>query len=299
MAQLRPVSDAHHLGEEKRGSVSGGAPRRSLLQSMQQPEHLEELPAQVISDRTNQAQKRLDMLSEVNRRLNRALVDKKVLAERLRTSNTAMTDRLQCRSVEGPARSQQISELQEKLQGEQSHQQTGTLEMSKKVLLLEEKIAALSTVNAELQERHRADRALIAEQQAAVKQKSKQARELTRHIEFMEGATYDRGDTMSVVSDASEMLPDGGRRWSVDSRESPGHGAQVGQASALLKKGKGTGPLATIDDYRRLPGLNLKRLLGEGGESKKLKEPGTGNVKGPGSTSGKSESPRAASPAPH
>lgn len=256
------------------------------MDSIKQPETLEELPAQVISDRTNQAQKRIDMLCEVNRRLNKALVEKKVLADKLRKTNTSMADRMKYRGVEGPARSQQIGELQEKLQGEQSHQQTGTLEMSKKVLLLEEKIAALSTVNTELQERHRADRALIAEQQASAKQKSKLMRELTRHVEFMEGASYDRGDTVSVVSDASEPLD--GRRWSMASNAEGAQGKQGPLDLARLKANKA--PLATIDDYRRLPGLNLKRLLGEGGSEKSQtlkKTPTTKSGK-----SDKSDSPR-------
>merc|ERR1719387_630879 len=159
--------------------------RASLLQK--QDETLDDLPPHVLAEKSAQAQSRLEMLSEINRRLHRTLVDKKCLAESLRKSNAKMADRVQYRSVEGPAREARIEQLVSKLQGEQSQQQTGTLQMSKKILLLEEKIAALAAVNAELQDKHRADRAVLSEQQASIKQKTKQVKELTRQCEFLEG----------------------------------------------------------------------------------------------------------------
>lgn len=266
---ISPTSPSPRPGEnEARASSLSVAPRETLKQRaslLQQPETLEELPPHVVVDRINQAQKRLDMLCEVNRKLNKALVEKKVLAQKLKGSNNGQADRIRYRAVEAPARAVQIGELQEKLQGEQSHQQTGTLEMSKKVLLLEEKINALTTVNTELQERHRANRALIAEQQIAVKQKSKQARDLNRAIEFMEGtAPLDNRDNVSVMSDASEAIGADAtqRRWSAANGE--------GDASGKFP-GKGKGQNLTMDDFRRLPGLNLKKLLGDAGESRSMK----------------------------
>jgi hypothetical protein len=211
----------------------------------------------VLAEKSAQAQSRLEMLSEINRRLHRTLVDKKCLAESLRKSNAKLADRVAYRSVEGPAREARIEELVSKLQGEQSQQQTGTLQMSKKILMLEEKIAALTTVNAELQEKHRADRSVLSEQQASIKQKTKQVKELTRQIEFLEGHVdvNNKMETMSMSDTASVVDSQMGRR---DSYLAGGDSTTLGGMSPL----KSQVPL-TVEDYRKLPGMNLQLLLGD------------------------------------
>jgi len=162
-----------------------------------------------------------------------------------------MADRVKHRSVEGPAREARIEQLVSKLQGEQSQQQTGTLQMSKKILMLEEKIAALTAVNAELQEKHRTDRAVLAQQHVEIKQKSKQVKELSRQIEFMEGRVDAnlRMETMSMSDSASVVESQAGSQYS------PGRGSLKSAAASQV-------PL-TIEDYRKLPGMNLQYLLGE------------------------------------
>lgn len=231
-------------------------PRRTSLLPAQQ-DFLDDAPPNVIAEKTAQAQSRLEMLCEVNRRLHRTLVDKKCLAETLRDANSKMAARVKYRSVQGPARESQIEELVSKLQGEQSQQQTGTLQMSKKILMLEERIAALSSVNQELQEEHRTDRAVLSEQQVAIKQKTKMVKELTRQIEFLEGRvdmslkmerSMSMSDTASVV-DSSYGGAD--KRGSLDR-----------SATLTSMKAASQAPL-TIDDYRKLPGMNLSLLLGE------------------------------------
>lgn len=220
--------------------------RASLLQKQQ--EDLDDLTPHVLAEKSAQAQSRLEMLSEINRRLHRTLVDKKIQSESLRKSNAKMADRVAYRSVEVPAREKQIEELMGKLQGEQSQQQTGTLQMSKKILMLEERIASLTTVNAELQEKHRSDRIALSEQQAAIKQKTKQVKDLTRQIEFLEGHVdaSNRLETMSM-SDSASVADSamGGQRGSIG-------GVPLSPQAPL-----------TIEDYRKLPGMNLQLLLGD------------------------------------
>lgn len=246
-------------GEQK--PVSSPARRASLLN--QQQDSLDDLPPNVLAEKSAQAQSRLEMLSEINRRLHRTLVDKKCLAETLRKSNAKMADRVAYRSVEGPAREARIEELVSKLQGEQSQQQTGTLQMSKKILLLEEKIAVLTTVNAELQDKHRADRSVLSEQQASIKQKTKQVKEMTRQIEFLEGHVDASAklETMSMMSDTASVVGSqmGGHRDSYGGMDSTTLGG--------LSPGKSQVPL-TVEDYRKLPGMNLQLLLGD----KKIKK---------------------------
>jgi len=231
--------------------------RGSLLQVQQ--ETLDELPAHVVAEKTAQAQSRLEMLSEVNRRLHRTLVDKKCLAETLREANTKMASRVNYRSVEVPAREKRIDELVNKLQGEQSHQQTGTLHMSKKILMLEEKIAALTAVNSELQDKHKKDRAVLSEQQIALKQKTKQVKELQKQIEFLEGMSgageFNKFETMSMSDSCSVVDSQLGRRDSYLSQSQDGTSPTVGSMKAAAQA-----PL-TIDDYRKLPGMNLQLLL--------------------------------------
>merc|ERR1719456_1284447 len=101
-------------------------PRRASVLD-KQPDSLDDLPPNVLVEKTAQAQSRLEMLSEINRKLHRTLVDKKCLAESLRKSNAKMSERVMHRSVEGPAREARIEELVTKLHGEQSQQQIGTL----------------------------------------------------------------------------------------------------------------------------------------------------------------------------
>lgn len=242
------------VADQPRQSISSPGRRSSLLGPQQ--DCTDELPPHVLVEKTAQAQSRLEMLSEINRKLHRTLVDKKCLAEELRKSNAKMSERVMHRSVEGPAREARIEELVTKLQGEQSQQQIGTLQMSKKILMLEEKIAALTAVNAELQDNHRKDRAVLSQQQMEIKQKNKQVKELTRQIEFLDGRvdvglkmeTMSMSDTASVID---SQMGDPGRRDSY----SPGRGSLTSLKASQV-------PL-TIEDYRKLPGMNLQLLLGD------------------------------------
>jgi len=237
--------------------VTSPGPRRASLLTQQQ-DFLDDMAPNVLAEKTAQAQSRLEMLSEINRRLHRTLVDKKCLAESLRKSNTKMADRVAYRAVEGPAREAQIEQLAGKLQGEQSHQQTGTLQMSKKILMLEEKIAVVTAVNAELQDKHRTDRAVVNEQQVAIKQKTKAVKELTRQCDFLEGHVdvNCKMETMSFSDTAS--VADS----SIVRRDSALGGGESGALSSLASMKAAQVPL-TIEDYRKLPGMNINLLLGD------------------------------------
>jgi chromosome segregation ATPase len=240
-------------------AASAGARRTSLLAPQ---DYLDELPANVVTEKMAQGQSRLEMLQEVNRRLHRTLVDKKINCEKLREANTKMASRVQYRSVEGPAREARIKELVDKLQGEQSHQQTGTLQMSKKILTLEEKIAELTTSNSQLHEQHRHDRSVLSEQQVAIKQKTKKVKELTRQIEFLEGHVdmSCKMETMSMSDTASVVDSQLGGRSSYQGAD--------GNTTLGAMKAASQVPL-TIEDYRKLPGMNLSLLLGNSKKDRK------------------------------
>lgn len=206
-----------------------------------------------LAERLNEAQRGLKRLLEVNRKFHSTLTDKKVRAAELREENKNLQLRLECRTVEEKSRKAQLEQLQAKMHGEQSQQQADTLSMQKNVMVIQEKIALLNDENMHLSERHKGNKAKIAEQLGVMKALEKRIKELCRHIEFMAGH----------LNEAQVELQNNSVSRSQEDQRSVGGGSHAGDLDHNHSQVLSPSAPASIQDFYNLPGLNLQKLLGE------------------------------------
>lgn len=211
-------------------------------------------------EKLSEAQRRLKKLMDVNRKLHTTLADKKIRAAEMKKQNDEMLAKLESREVEELGRHRQVQELQGKLHGDQTSQQVETLQLQKAVMLLEERIEKLNEENLLLGERHKATKAQIVDQQNAMKMLQRRAKELSRHIEYMAGHLNEVQAAqlmeLAATDDGDENRPNIESR-ATDSSDSP-------------TKEPHQKPRA-VTDFKRLPGLDLTKLLGEDAPSEKEK----------------------------
>lgn len=200
-----------------------------------------------LGDQLNEAQKSLKKLLDVNRKLHSSLAEKKLRGKALTDENAKLRLCLESREVEEKGRRMQLEDIQEALQVEQSTQQHETLQLQKNVMHLQEEITVMNEENVRIGEKHKTEKVKIVEQQSLMKALDRRVKELSRHIEFMAGHLNEaqiemanavvRGDSAPGLSDESKAQTSGDH-------------------TAALQ-------VATLQDFFNLPGLNLKKLLGD------------------------------------
>lgn len=189
-----------------------------------------------VQEKLREAGKRLKTLVDVNRKLHKSLSEKKARAAELRKANEEMEPKLEAREMEEAGRHRQLHELHVRQQHPPQQQQLH--ELQKAVLALEEKIEAVNEENLALGQRHKDIKESIADKKNSMKMLQRRGKELARHLEFMAGH----------LNEAQLMLG--------MARPSSGSGGYG-------RGGKPRQRTAPIIDFRRLPGLDLEKLLGE------------------------------------
>eukprot|EP00746_Dinoflagellata_sp_MGD_P163495 gnl/MRDRNA2_/MRDRNA2_91560_c0_seq1.p1 gnl/MRDRNA2_/MRDRNA2_91560_c0~~gnl/MRDRNA2_/MRDRNA2_91560_c0_seq1.p1 ORF type:complete len:246 (+),score=69.07 gnl/MRDRNA2_/MRDRNA2_91560_c0_seq1:66-740(+) len=170
------------------------------------------------------AQKHLEVLLSVNRKLLSSVSEKERLVNQIKEDNKALRLKMECRGVEDPMRKQRIDELQAKLSKEHS-QQADTVRTGSKVAILEQKIEGLNQDNLKKSETHRREKKKLDEQQQKMKMVTKRTKDLCKHIDFI---ALHLNEAQTAISNEA---------------------AQNGQ------------PKLEYVDYRNLPGLHLSKLL--------------------------------------
>merc|ERR1719456_51946 len=124
-------------------------------------------------------------------------------------------------------------------------------------MVMQEKIVTLNSENARYVERHRVNKANIADQVSTMKGLDKRIRELSRQVEFMQGHLNEaqleltnslRGDSYS------------------DDQRSVCASSQAGDVAGVVSVAPASAPIVssppqTLADFKRLPGLDLRTLL--------------------------------------
>lgn len=213
---------------------------------------------------------------EVNARLQSALVKRHMQAQEIKVELESLEVRIDsCRNVEEPARMAALEALEGEIKEEQRRLQESSLELGRGIMDLDERVAGLSSGNAAMRETSTRRRAMLKEQQSELRAQQRAVRSLSRHIQIMEeGADYDQltGWSLSEV-----RMPDGQAfDPEMPDEEIPGTDAAATPAvehGASLQPTAGAARLPgadlvgqtqpqTIEDYKKLPGLDLQLLLG-------------------------------------
>lgn len=234
-----------------------------------------------VQERFTAASRRVERITEVNGRLQSALVKRRMTAQQIKVELDSLEQRIDsCRAVEEPARVADLETLEGEIKEEQRRLQESSLELGRGIMDLDERVAALSSGNAATREASTRRRAMLKEQQSELRAQQRAVRNLSRHIQIMEeGTDYDQlaGWSLSDVRMPDSQILDpeapdeelpGAAPSSpshVDRCESKRSKSDLVQFGALSKDLSGQPPPQTIEDYRKLPGLDLQFLLGHAG----------------------------------
>jgi len=229
--------------DDQPGGAAGGADGfREVAQSAAASADERKAAERQLQDKLNETQKRLKALMEVNRKLHSTLAEKKIHAAELKKANEQMLAKLEAREVEEMGRQKQLEELEAKLQIEQTGSQQETLDLQKKVMSLEERIELVNEENTQFGERHKQNKATIAEQSDTMKNLTRRSKELLRQIEFLSGHLNE--SQLAEMGGDLRLQPTGG--------DSPGR-----RDTRTRQKPK------SIEDFKNLAGLDLTKLLGQ------------------------------------
>lgn len=235
-----------------------------------------------VQERFTAASRRVERITEVNGRLQSALVQRRMTAQQIKAELDSLEQRIDsCRAVEEPARVADLETLEGEIKEEQRRLQESSLELGRGIMDLDERVAALSSGNAATREASTRRRAMLKEQQSELRAQQRAVRNLSRHIQIMEeGTDYDQlaGWSLSDVrmpdsqildpEAPDEELPGAAPSspTQVDRCESKRSKSDLVQFGASFSKDlSGQPPPQTIEDYRKLPGLDLQFLLGHAG----------------------------------
>lgn len=262
------------LDDLRKGLVSANS-ISNIPQATQQTSGAEDDARQTAQERFDMATRRLERNMAVNAQLQSALVKRRILSRELRTELEPLEQRIDgCRSMEEPARVADLHALEQEITEEQRRLQETSLELGRGIMDLDERVSALSAGNVGMRETSTRRRAMLREQEAELRAQKRAVKSLTRHIQIMEeGTDYDQltGWSLSDV-----RMPDG-QGLDQDVAEEDLAGAAIATTPAAQQRastpsmsglGRSLGadvqalpPPQTIEDYRKLPGLDLQLLL--------------------------------------
>lgn len=182
---------------------------------------------------------RLASVLEVNRRLHAALAEKKSLLKESQEEIKNLNSLLQRREVEEPARRHYIEEMQESAVSENSGAAGRELKMMlRDIVKMEAKVNTTNEDNLILSEKHRLDRARMAEQQSRLRTLGKRERELAKNLDHL----------ATKLNEAVAAV------------EKPSSSKEASQEQQEISD-------LAIDkfpiDFRNLPGLRLNKLVGK------------------------------------
>mmetsp|Transcript_107229 Transcript_107229/g.167508 ORF Transcript_107229/g.167508 Transcript_107229/m.167508 type:complete len:352 (+) Transcript_107229:79-1134(+) len=245
-----------------------------------------------VAERIQAAQKRCRQLGEVNKILHSTLIDKKMEKESLSTKIKHLDGLLSSANrVERGAREMSFTEVQSGIEKEERRMQDMRLDLGLSISDSEVQISNLESGNEDLQTLNSRNKKVLREQLAEIKERQKAIKHLERQIHVLEGASSSmkKGAFLSnfnhekILNSASEQLQrSNSLPLSEDGDCSPVSHQRPTSDSSQLPKDKKTKVLEkrahtcinldrttgitarTIEDYKALPGLNLRALLGEG-----------------------------------
>jgi len=253
-----------------------------------------EVVGQNLEEAVRARQLRLEMISEVNKHLQTALVNKKLKEEQLRNKMDALVERLTAAcAVEKRARETAEAALEEQILTEERDKQDMQLALSQDIRMREESIAQVRAANEALVEANAQNKKFMKEQQVEIKERQKAIRHLDRQIHVLEGARKDAQEKdddaptsheegmptphkrSSGIEDDGDSVLKGQREKASASHDSKGllRGAQAEkyledekrriQAHKLETQDTlDRGAARTMEEIKNLPGLDLNKLLG-------------------------------------
>jgi len=207
---------------------------------------------------------RLASVHEVNRMLHAALAERKALLLNSEKEVKHLEERLERRPVEEPARKGYIEELQARMAISEPTGKAGREAklMVRDVLKMEGKISQVNETNLIMSDRHRLDRARMAEQQARLRTLGKRERELAKHLDYLATKLNDTMRSIEIEKDSRRF----GR--SLSNGSSPPESVHGGVEIDSLPS-----------DFKNLRGMRLSKLVG-----KKLEPPPPALVLEPGAS---------------
>lgn len=218
------------------------------------------------------AQHRLRKVAEVNKLLHRTWVEKKQRAEELRQKNDVLAAKIRHRQVEEPARLACNRELEQKIRIAKAQQQAQSVDLNGWIMEREEQINEMTDAIAELKTQNTHNRRIIRDQDSMLADEQKRIRELTRHVEIMEGedrfhdgfglealgglssGASEDGDGLDMdrsMALGSQCLSPGGRQEPAEGEPSP---FPAERQSIAAKR-------CSLNKLWQLPGLSLDVLL--------------------------------------
>lgn len=192
------------------------------------------------------AKARLDAVVEVNRVLHSKIIEKKQAASEAMQEIVKLEEIMSRWDMEIKAREASITELVHAKELEQNREQSINLDLRRRIMEQEEKVAELTSLCNQLRIDGTKNKAAIRNLVCEVKGKEKKAKELTRALEIMRSVPNDEL--------CEDEVPD--ERLSEYSERT------AGSPRSLSRKGEFKKP-TTIEGWRNLPGLDVQLLLGE------------------------------------
>lgn len=223
-----------------------------------------------VHQQVKSAQMRLKQVTEANRALHAVVVKKRIFAEGLQEKSDAIGERINhATEVEIKARGTAIQEVERAIQAEQKRQQSTNLELSRVIMETEERLIDLTNLNAELKAANAKSRQILKEQSAELPEQRRANQELMRHMRLMEAERDKANRTTFVAQNSLDMNPmvfAASSLGSIIASSTVRTGASAAVAMLARPQSESQDKVKkepkTIDDYWKLPGLDLGCLLG-------------------------------------